>query len=450
MLEVLMNKMPRDLAVETIPLPAIKPYAGNARKHSKKQIGQIADSMRQFGWTMPILVDANNGIIAGHGRLEAARLIGFDMAPVIRVHDLSEPEIRAYRLADNKLAENSEWDQEMLRVELRELILLAPDFELPATGFEMGEIDQILGDSEAAPDPAIETAKADLDGPRIASRGDLWLLGGKHRLFCGDALEEASYAILLDGEKARLGLSDPPYNVRIAGNVSGLGRRRHGEFAMASGEMSGSEFTSFLDTAFSRMAANSVDGAIQFIFMDWRHVVEVTQAGLSAFGELKNICVWDKMKGGMGSLYRSAHEFVFVFKSGDVPHVNNVELGRFGRNRTNVWRYAGAASFGAGRASALDMHPTVKPVGMLADAILDCSGLKDIVLDPFGGSGSTIIAAQRTNRCARVIELDPKYVDVALRRFRRVTGVDPVHAERGRPLGDLELDQDYAFERAMA
>jgi len=445
-----MRKTLRNLKIETVPVSQLRPHARNARRHSKKQIGQIADSMRRFGWTMPILVDGGNGIIAGHGRIEAARLIGLETVPVIRIEDLGEAEVRAYRLADNKLAENSDWDGELLRLEFQDLIRLDPDFELTETGFEIGEIDVVLGDSEAKPDPVLETARSDLDGPRIASRGDLWLLGERHRLFCGDALEDGSYAKLLDGEKARLGLSDPPYNVRIAGNVSGLGRRRHGEFAMASGEMSESEFTRFLETSFTRMAANSVDGAIQFIFMDWRHVVEVTQAGLAAFGELKNICVWDKKNGGMGSLYRSAHEFVFVFKSGNGGHVNNVELGRYGRNRTNVWRHAGANSFGRGRNGALDMHPTVKPVGLVADAILDCSALKDIVLDPFGGSGSTIIAAQRTNRCARVIELDPKYVDVALRRFRRVTGVDPVHAGSGRTLGDLERDQDYVFERAMA
>lgn len=440
----------RNLQVETVPVSDIKPWPANARTHTKKQIGQIADSMRQFGWTFPILVDGSNGIIAGHGRLEAAKLIGFDTVPILRIEDMSEAEIRAYRLADNKLAENASWDEELLKLEFQELIRLEPGFELTTTGFEMAEIDVVLGDTEPEPDPALETAKSDLDGPRIASRGDLWLLGDRHRLFCGDALADESYLILLDGEKARLGLSDPPYNVKIAGNVSGLGRKKHKEFGMASGEMSESEFTRFLESSFSCMAANSVDGAIQFIFMDWRHVVEVTQAGLSAFGELKNICVWDKKNGGMGSFYRSAHEFVFVFKSGDASHVNNVELGRFGRNRTNVWRYAGASSFGRGRGKALDMHPTVKPVAMLADAMLDCSNLKDVVLDPFGGSGSTIIAAERTGRRARMIELDPKYVDVALRRWRRVTGIDPVHADSGRSVGELERDRDYVFERAMA
>jgi len=439
----------RELKVEIVPVSTLEPWPGNARKHSKKQIGQIAESMRQFGWTSPVLVDAAGRIIAGHGRLEAAKLLGLGKVPVIRIEDLSEAQVRACRLADNRLAEKSAWDDAALRIELKELIDMAPDFEITLTGFEMGEIDLVIGDAEPRSDSEAEVDETDATGPRISRTGDMWLLG-KHRLLCANALEAESYGELLDGEMARLGLSDPPYNVRIEGNVSGLGRRKHGEFGMASGEMSSSEFTRFLQTSFSHMASHSVDGAIHFIFMDWRHAGEIIAAGNAAFDDLKNVCVWDKKKGGMGSLYRSAHEFVFVFKSGTAPHINNVALGSFGRNRTNVWRCAGANSFGAGRDQALDMHPTVKPVGLVADAILDCSNRGDLVLDPFCGSGSTIVAAERTGRRAAAIELDPAYVDTTLRRWRRISGVEPVHAASGRTLGGLEADPDFVFERALA
>ncbi len=444
-----MNNMLRDLRVENRPIGELAGYARNARRHSKKQIGQIAESMRQFGWTCPLLVDGNGVLITGHGRLEAAKLLGFPSVPVIRIDDLDEAQVKAYRLADNKLAANSSWDEELLKLEFEGLIKLDTSFELTATGFEMGEIDLVLGEGgNDKPDEADPVA-ADADGPRISRIGDLWLLG-RHRLLCGSALDKLCLERLMDGETAELGLSDPPYNVRIEGNVSGLGRTKHGEFAMASGEMGEAEFVRFLETAFEMMAAHSGNGSIHFIFMDWRHVAEVTHAGIAAFGELKNICVWDKMKGGMGSLYRSAHELVFVFKNGDAPHVNNVALGAFGRNRTNVWRHAGVASFGKGRQKALAMHPTVKPVAIIADAILDCSNRGGIVLDPFCGSGTILIAAERTGRRARAIELDPKYVDVALRRFRRVSGIEPVHAESGRTLRELETDIDFVFERAMA
>lgn len=445
-----MQKSLRELNIEMVPVSSLKPFPGNARKHSKKQIGQIADSMREFGWISPVLVDGDDTIIAGHGRLEAGKLLALKQVPVIRIDDLSEAQIRAYRIADNRLAENSSWDDAALRIELNDLIELAPEFEITATGFEMGEIDLVIGEAEPENDNAGGLEEEDLDGPLITRLGDLWLLGEKHRLLCGDALLEECYDSLLDGEQARLGFSDPPYNVRIGGNVSGLGRHRHGEFEMASGEMSSAAFTRFLETSFSHMAAHSVDGSMHFIFMDWRHMGEIVEAGHATFGEQKNLCVWDKINGGMGSLYRSAHELVFVFKSGDAPHVNNVALGSYGRNRTNVWRATGANSFGAGRDQALKMHPTVKPVGLVADAILDCSARGDLVLDPFCGSGSTIIAAERTGRRAAAIELDPRYVDTSLRRFRRVTGVDPVHAESGMSLGQLENDSDFVFARAIA
>jgi DNA modification methylase len=242
----------------------------------------------------------------------------------------------------------------------------------------------------------------------------------------------------MDGEPAELVFTDPPYNVPIAGHVSGLGRQAHGDFAMASGEMSEAEFTGFLTTSLGAMAAQTKDGAIHFICMDWRHLPELLAAGKAVYHEQKNLCVWVKSNGGMGSLFRSQHELIAVFKKGAAPHINNVDLGRHGRNRTNVWTYPGMNSFGAERDGALAMHPTVKPVALVQDAILDCSNRGGIVLDGFGGSGTTLIAAERTGRRARLLEIDPAYVDVTLRRFRDHIGTEPVHASSGQTLTDLE------------
>lgn len=438
----------RNLDVEIVDIDSVKEYGRNARTHSDRQIRQIADSFIRFGWTIPILIDANGNIIAGHGRLAAARLLGWKKVPVIRVEDLSEDQIRAYRLADNKLAENAGWDEDLLKAEFEDLIAADLDFEITDTGFDMAEIDLVLGSADDAKiddeaDPA-DATEEDRDGPAVSKRGDLFLCGEDHRLLCGDALSPDDYGVLMQGEKAAGSLSDPPYNVHIPGNVSGLGRKMHGEFAMASGEMTAEEFVAFLAAAFGLIAAHLVKGALAYVCMDWRHLAEALAAGEIAFSELLNICVWAKTNGGMGSLYRSAHEHVLVFKAGKGRHINNVQLGRYGRSRTNVWRYAGVNSFGRGRDDALEMHPTVKPVALVADAILDSTRRKDLVLDPFAGSGTILIAAHRTGRKARAIELDPNYVDVCLRRFRRVTGIDPVHAETGKTFTELELAANAA------
>ena len=349
------------------------PRATNPRTHSKKQIRQIPDSIERFGFTNPILVDDAGGIVAGHGRIEAAKLLGVETVPTIRLEDLTEAEIRAYVIADNKLTENAGWDREMLATEFQGLLELDIDFDITITGFEMPEIDILIGelDTDDGEDPA-DDVPAVADGPPVTRPGDIWRIG-KHRLICGDALDPASYARLLDGAEAQMVFTDPPYNVPIEGHVSGLGKVKHREFAMASGEMTEDQFTAFLATAFQNLAGNSADGAIQFICNDWRHMGEVIAAGGQAYTELKNLCVWSKTNGGMGSLYRSQHELVFVYKVGTAPHINNVELGRHGRYRTNVWTYAGINSFGKDRDAELALHPTVKPVKLVADAILDCS-----------------------------------------------------------------------------
>jgi DNA modification methylase len=297
------------------------------------------------------------------------------------------------------------------------------------TGFETAEIDLLISElNEDTPDDADEVPTIDRSVPAVSRPGDLWRISD-HLLLCGDALKKDSYVTLLGAQKAQMVFTDPPYNVAIAGNVSGLGKVKHREFAMASGEMSAHEFTEFLKTAFMRLADFSTNGSIHFICMDWRHIRELLEAATKPYSELKNLCVWSKTNAGMGSLYRSQHELIFLFKKGTAPHVNNVELGRFGRNRTNVWNYPGVNTFGKDRGTELAMHPTVKPVALVADAILDCSKRGGIILDVFAGSGATLIAAEKTGRRGYGIEIDPHYTDIIIRRFDDVYGLKAVHAE---------------------
>ena len=421
-----------DLKVDYKSSSALKPYAHNPRTHSKKQIRQIANSIKEFGFTNPILVDGEMGVIAGHGRLEAAKQLGVDQVPTIKLEDMSDDQKRAYILADNKLAENAGWDREILAIEFQHLIDADIGFDIEVTGFEMAEIDLTIesaaGDTSDGPAddvPDLETVE-----PPVCEPGDLWLLG-RHRLLCADATKLASYEELLSGERAQMVFSDPPYNVPIDRHVCGLGSIRHAEFAMASGEMSKTEFTAFLSTVLGHMVAFSADGTIHFICMDWRHMDELIAAGREVYSELKNLCVWAKTNGGMGSLYRSQHELVFVFKNGTGPHINNVELGRHGRYRTNLWTYAGANTLKHDRLDELSMHPTVKPVALVRDAILDCSKRNGIVLDAFSGSGTTIIAAEKTGRIACGLEIDPRYVDVAIKRWTALTGEQAIHSSSG-------------------
>lgn len=427
-------------SIELRRVSQLKPYPGNARRHSKAQVKQIAASIERFGFTNPVLVSDDDEIVAGHGRVMAAKQLGLAEIPVIRLSHLSAAERRAYVLADNKLALNAGWDTELLAIELQGLIDL--DFDLSVTGFSIAEIDFVL--DEAKEGATTETGPLDrvpLAGSRAVTReGDLWILG-RHKLLCGDARRGADYALLLGNEPADLIFTDPPYNVPIDGHVCGSGGIRHREFAMASGEMSSAEFTEFLRTCLSNAANHSRDGAIAFVCMDWRHMGELLTAGNAAFTELKNLCVWNKTNGGMGSFYRSKHELVFVFKVGTAPHTNSFGLGDTGRYRTNVWDYAGISSAGRERMEELAMHPTVKPVALVADAIRDCSRRGEIVLDAFGGSGSTLIAAESCGRRARLIEFDPLYCDTIVRRWETLTGKDAVLASDGGTFGDLASER---------
>lgn len=415
----------------------LKPAERNPRMHSDEQISQIADSIREFGFTNAILVDPENNVIAGHGRLTAAVKIGLTEVPTVCIDHLTPAQLRAYAIADNKLAENAGWDQDLLALEFEYITKLDIDFDLTVTGFEAPEIDILLtGLRPADDDPADAVPEPDPEEPVVTRLGDLWQIG-RNRVLCGDATESDSYSLLLGSRKAQMVFADPPYNVPIQGHVSGLGSVKHREFEMASGEMSPEVFTKFLQATFGCLAQYTTDGSIHFLCMDWRHILEIMTAGQAAYSELKNLCVWNKNNGGMGSLYRSKYELVFVFKNGSAPHVNNVELGRHGRYRTNVWDYPGANTWREGRDEELAMHPTVKPVALIADAILDCSERDAIVLDCFGGSGSTLIAAEKTGRRGFLVELDPAYVDVTLRRFEQTFGTTAIHVGSGNSFAQM-------------
>ena len=404
--------------IERIAIARLRPWSRNARTHSRKQLRQIADSIERFGFTNPVLIDGENRILAGHGRVEAAQQIGMTQVPCLRFDHMSTSEMRAYVLADNKLALNAGWDEELLALELKELNEADLGFSLDITGFSIAEVDSLIEglSPEEAGDPAEEVLPDPATTPRRCRPGDIYRLG-PHRLICGDALDIQTVEALMNGDVAEMVFTDPPYNVRIDRNVSGLGKVRHSEFAMASGEMSRQEFTAFLSRAFANLAAFSADGSIHFVCMDWRHMGEMIDAGAKNYAELKNLIVWVKDNGGMGTFYRSRHELVFAFKKGGAAHINSFELGQHGRYRTNVWVYRGVNSRGAGRMEELAMHPTVKPVAMIADAIKDVSRRKGVVLDLFGGSGSTLIAAHKTGRRARLCELDPVYCDRILARW---------------------------------
>jgi DNA modification methylase len=421
----------------------------NPRVHSKKQIQQVARSIEAFGFNVPFLVDRGLKLIAGHGRLAACTLLGINKVPTICLDHLTETQVRAFMIADNRLAEQATWDANLLAEQLRELCDVELDFDLEATGFQVGEIDVLLEaaspEVKGSSDPADELPET---SPSAVTReGDLWLLG-PHRVHCGNSLHPESYSALMESHLAAMVFTDPPFNVKIDGHAMGLGAIRHKNFSMAYGEMTPSEFTDFLAQVMRRCALHSVPGSLHYAFMDWRHMSEILAAGNQAYSELKNVCVWVKDNGGMGSLYRSRHELIFVFKNGKESHRNNIQLGQYGRYRTNVWEYPGVNSFSrsaTGEGNLLALHPTVKPVALVADAILDCSSRRDIVLDPFLGSGTTVIAAERTGRTCFGIELDPQYVDTIVRRWQAFTGLSATHSVSGRTF--IELEKEAGNER---
>lgn len=432
------SKLMKSLAVVYLAISALKPRARNARTHTKKQIGKIAASIKRFGFVNPVLIDRTNGIVAGHGRVEAARKLGMETVPTVLLEHLSDVDLSAYVLADNQLATLAGWDNDILRIELQDLIAVKGEIDVTITGFDMADIDLILEEDNPKNEP--ENIPEVSDGPTVCRPGDLWIIGD-HRLYCGDATDPKSYQQLLGKQRAQMVFIDPPYNVPIKGHVSGLGKVEHREFAQASGEMSEADFTAFLGKVFKNLADVSVDGAIHYICTDWRHLWEMLGASRNIYSDAKNLCVWVKSNGGMGSLYRSQHELVLVCKVGTATHINNVELGSHGRYRTNVWNYAGMNSFGKARDKRLAEHPTVKPVALVADAMLDCSARGGIIVDAFAGSGTTLVAAHRTGRRGFGIELDPKYCDVILKRLRDELKVEPMLAPLGETFDEVAAER---------
>ena len=422
------------------PVSELKEFPGNPRRHPERQIAALMKSIRRV-WTNPILVDETGTILAGHGRWEAAKRLGMTEVPTIMVNGLSDAEKRAVVIADNRLPEQAVWDFDLLRGHFQELIKL--DFNVELTGFSTGEIDLLIDGSQESvtADPADDLTGLAPEGPAISELGDVWELE-RHRLACGDAQYSKTYERVLQGELAQMMITDPPYNVQIDGHAMGRGKVRHREFPMASGEMSPAAFRSFLDRFIRSAISSSHDGAIHYIFMDWRHLYELLGAAVPLYSEWKNLLVWNKANAGQGSFYRSKHELVAVFKNGTGQHVNNFKLGEQGRYRTNVLDYPGVNSLDPARRGDLELHPTVKPIALIADLIRDCSRRNGVILDPFGGSGTTILASERTGRVARVIELDPLYVDVAVRRWQKITGISARHAKTGLVFADAEAPQD--------
>ncbi len=426
-----------DLKIIEVAPQSLKPHPKNARTHSKKQIRQIRASIRTFGFVTPVLIDNDGVIVAGHARTQAAIAEGFPSIPCVQVGHLSPEEIRAYMLADNKHAENAGWDLELVADELNDLNLTMPDLDFDSIGFTIAETDRLIDGLTPVEDgdPADDILPPIPNGTPRCQPGDIWALG-PHRLICGDSRDQATIAALMGDERAQMVFTDPPYNVSIEGNVGGLGKIKHGEFAMASGEMSVSQFIEFLKQIFKVLVTFSIDGSIHFVCMDWRHLLEVQTAAQVVYSELKNVIVWVKDNGGMGTFYRSRHEMIFAFKNGTAPHINTFELGQHGRYRTNVWEYRGVNTLKRDRMDELALHPTVKPVQMIADAIKDVSSRGGLVLDLFGGSGSTLIAAQKTGRKAYLCEIDPVYCDRMIVRWEKHAKDETVLIACGWPRSD--------------
>jgi len=423
----------RDIRIVRRKLRQLKAFADNPRQHSRRQLRSLAKIIREFGFIGTIVIDEQDQILAGHGRREAALMTGIEEVNCIVVAYLTEAQKRAFVLADNKMGLESTWDEEKVHLQIETIHKLDLNFDLSVTGFDAAEIDGLMAQwaqNDPGPAPRDEAMPEHEKGPPVSRLGDL-IACGSHIVRCGDACDPESYDALLSGSKAAIVITDPPYNVPIPRNVSGHGAVRHGNFAMASGEMSSATFTTFLTNVCERLVASSADGSLHFLFIDWRHIREMLSAGAATYTETKNVIVWNKGVGGQGALYRSQHELIVLFKNGTAPHQNNFGLGAGGRYRTNVWGYRGLNTGSKQRHEQLAMHPTVKPVQMLADAMLDCSRRGDIVLDPFGGSGSTLIAAEKTGRRARLIEIDPGYVDVTIRRWQAYAREDAIFIDTG-------------------
>jgi len=409
---------------------------GNPQRHSKGQIGQIARSITVFGFIAPVLIDREGKVIAGHGRLAAARELGLTEVPTLCLDHLTPDQARAFSIADNRLAEIATWDDRLLAQQLRDLSLIGLDFSLELTGFEIGEIDLRIRSLEEAPDRADDPADAVHEvpaAPPISKIGDNWLLG-RHRVVCGSAFETRAFAALLGEELAAMVFTTPDH-AAIDGRASSLGAMCHRPSPMGSDEVDRSEFIASLRRVFRNLAAFSIDGALHYICMDWRHLDALLAASRALYGEPKDLCIWVKDDAGMGALYRYQHELVLVFENGRNERGTNIPPGRRRRSRSNVWRYSFPRR--GGNANLLALYPSAKPVAMVADAIRDGAARGEIVLDGFLGSGTTVLGAERTGRRCYGLESDPSRVDTIIRRWQTLTGGRARHAASGRAFDDL-------------
>ena len=419
-----------DQRIDRVAITDLKSACRRTRKASKSQVARIRASVLRFGQVNPIIVDQDLNIINGHVVVAACIELDIRVVNVIRVDHLGREELRLLGVTLNRLAETGEWDFEALAVELRELTVLGEP--LTITGFDEPILDALLIEDAPAPSAKIDRLPG-LETSAVARPGDVFQLG-EHRLACGDARDLELIGALLDGEPIRLAWIDAPYNVAIAGHVTS---QAHREFAMASGEMSVLEFTEFLTAAFRPLVQCMAPGGVLLSWMDWRHMSEMTAAVHTVDLEQINLIVWTKTNAGMGSLWRSQHELVGAYKKPGGAVTNNVELGKSGRWRSNVWRYPGASSLGSDARGELAGHPTPKPVALLMDGIRDVTNRGDIVVDTFSGSGSTLIACEKTERRFRGIEIDPLYVDLAIRRWKRDTGLKATLTGSGTPFDEI-------------
>jgi DNA modification methylase len=418
------------LSMKSVEIASLRPVSTNVRRHLKQQRLKLQKSLSYYGHVRPILVTPDLEIIDGHAICEALKANGATTVKAIVVHGLSPAEIRALRLMLHRSAEDVLWDTDTLRIELQ--AILDAGLDLDFTGFETPELDQIFRPDIPHANVAEDGGEIPQSGTKaISSSGDVWQCG-KHRIGCGNARNGQFVTRVRAGRAANVCFADPPYNVPIAGFVCGKGRHQHREFLQGSGEMSPDDFFALLRDSLEVLRTASMANGLIYVCMDWRHLVELAVAGRICGMALYNVCIWVKNDAGMGGIYRNQHEMVCVFRAGADQPVNNVELGKYGRNRSNVWSYPGMASFGADRDELLASHPTVKPIALISDVLRDVTKRGDVVLDTFLGSGSTLMAAEETGRVCFGIELDPLYVDVAIRRWQHATGLDAVHVESGQ------------------
>lgn len=418
---------------------AIKLPDKRITKASRAKIKKWKDRLRTVDFVLPILVDNNNEAITGVARILAARELGLKEIPTLCHSELTPEHLRAIRIADNFGLGGIDVDNPLLAEELEELIKVG--FNPLDLGFDTAELDKIFANVLSS----VVGETEDLTPPQmpVPKTGDMWLLGD-HRAMCADARNPETLLTLMGGRSATAIITDPPFNVPIAGHVSGLGKKKHREFAMASGEMSDEQFEQFNKDYLKTALPFLKPGGNAYVFMDWRGAYTLTKATRELPLQHINTCVWVKTNGGMGSLYRSQHEFALVFRKEGGKPINNVQLGRYGRNRTNVWQCAGANAFGATRDEDLAAHPTVKPVTLIEDIIKDSTNRGDVVLDLFGGSGTTLLAAERCRRSAMLCEIDPGYIEVTIQRFERATGVDAIHEDTGLTYSELKKQRQQA------